>query len=166
MVSRQDALFSIHTPETMGEKEEARRRLAFDELLRVQLLLVMRKRALERQSLGIRHDVSGELVRRFHAALGFELTDDQRAAIDQITADMAGPQPMHRLLQGDVGAGKTVVAVSALLHAVQGGHQGALMAPTEVLAEQHAAGVKRLLEGVTVPTRATCSATGRCAWSC
>jgi ATP-dependent DNA helicase RecG len=151
LTDRQSALFGIHTPETMGQKETARRRLAFDELLRVQLLLVMRKRALERDSLGIRHDVSGELVRRFHAALGFELTPDQVRTIDEITADMAGAQPMHRLLQGDVGAGKTVVAVSALLHAVQGGHQGALMAPTEVLADQHAVGVKRLLQGVTVP---------------
>jgi ATP-dependent DNA helicase RecG len=151
LVARHEALIGIHTPSAMSEKEAARRRLAFDELLRVQLLLVMRKRALERESLGIRHDVSGALVARFHAALPFDLTDDQRRAIADITADMAGPHPMHRLLQGDVGAGKTVVAVSALLHAVQGGYQGALMAPTEVLAEQHAAGVRRLLEGVSVP---------------
>lgn len=151
LVSRHEAFTNIHAPTTMADKERARRRLAFDELLRVQLLLVMRKRALERESLGIRHDVSGELVDRFHAALPFDLTPDQRQAIADITSDMAGPHPMHRLLQGDVGAGKTVVAVSALLHAVQGGYQGALMAPTEVLAEQHAAGVRRLLEGVSVP---------------
>ena len=84
-----------------------------------------------------------ELVGRFRAGLPFPLTDAQQQAISEITADMAGPHPMHRLLQGDVGSGKTVVAVTALLAAVQGGHQGALMAPTEVLAEQHYAGDQR-----------------------
>ncbi len=151
LIGRQQALFGIHEPETMLEKEEARRRLAFDELLRVQLVLVLRKQALERDARGIRHDVSGALVARFHGQLPFTLTDDQRAVIAEIERDLAGPHPMHRLLQGDVGSGKTVVAVSALLTAVQGGHQGAFMAPTEVLAEQHAATVMAMLEGVTVP---------------
>ena len=127
----------------MAEKEDARRRLAFDELLRVQLVLVLRKKALERDAKGIRHDLSGSLVARFHEQLPFALTDDQRAVIAEIEHDLAGPHPMHRLLQGDVGSGKTVVAVSTLLAAVQGGHQGAFMAPTEVLAEQHAATVRR-----------------------
>src|SRR5439155_24617530 len=80
----------------------------------------------------------------------FSLTGAQRRAIAEIERDLAAPVPMHRLLQGDVGAGKTLVAVSALLVAVQGGHQGALMAPTEVLAEQHHLGVKALLEGFTL----------------
>ncbi len=151
LIGRQEALFGIHLPETMAEKEAARRRLAFDELLRVQIVLVMRKRAYERTSRGIRHQTEGELVGRFHELLPFPLTAAQRRTIDEIQADLAGPHPMHRLLQGDVGSGKTVVAVSALLTAVQGGHQGALMAPTEVLAEQHAAGVRSLLDGVTVP---------------
>ncbi len=151
LIGRQQALFGIHEPETMIEKEEARRRLAFDELLRVQLVLVLRKQALERDAKGIRHDVSGALVARFHEQLPFTLTDDQRSVIAEIELDLAGPHPMHRLLQGDVGSGKTVVAVSALLAAVQGGHQGAFMAPTEVLAEQHAATVMAMLEGVTVP---------------
>ena len=151
LIDRHDALHKIHLPETMGEKEVARRRLAFDELLRVQTVLVMRKRALERDSLGIRHKVDGELVGRLRAALPYELTGAQKKAIAEIETDLAGPHPMHRLLQGDVGAGKTLVAVSAMLTAVQGGHQGALMAPTEVLAEQHASGVRRLLAGVTVP---------------
>jgi ATP-dependent DNA helicase RecG len=148
---RRTAFFAIHRPETMQAKEAARRRLAFDELLRVQLVLVMRKRALEREAAGIRHAAGGPLVRRFHEHLPFALTGAQTRTIAEIEADLAGPHPMHRLLQGDVGAGKTVVAVSALLTAVQGGHQGALMAPTEVLAEQHAASVRALLDGVTVP---------------
>ena len=112
--------------------------LAFDELLRVQTTLVMRKRMLERESKAIRHKVAGELTARLYSALPFELTGAQRRAIAEIEHDLAGPHPMHRLLQGDVGSGKTLVAVSAMLTAVQGGHQGALMAPTEVLAEQHA----------------------------
>ena len=151
MPARHAALTTIHTPDSMRDKEAARRRLAFDELLRVQLLLVLRKRALEAGSRGIAHVVDGELVRRFHAALPYPLTGAQRRVIAEIGADLAAPQPMHRLLQGDVGAGKTVVAVSALLAAVQGGHQGALMAPTEVLAEQHAAGVRALLGDLRVP---------------
>ena len=151
LVGRHEAMRSIHMPETMHEKSEARRRLAFDELLRVQAVLVMRKRRLERESLGIRHVTDGSLVGRLHAALPYPLTGAQQRAIAEIEADLAGAQPMHRLLQGDVGAGKTVVAVSAMLVGVQGRHQAALMAPTEVLAEQHAAGVRRLLADVTVP---------------
>jgi len=150
LVGRRQAFFAIHGPETMRDKELARRRLAFDELLRVQLVLVLRKRAIEREAAGIRHDVSGSLVARFHDHLPFPLTGAQRRTIAEIEADLAGPHPMHRLLQGDVGSGKTVVAVSALLTAVQGGHQGALMAPTEVLAEQHAVSVAQLLDGLTV----------------
>jgi ATP-dependent DNA helicase RecG len=150
LVDRRTAFFGIHAPETMRDKELARRRLAFDELLRVQLVLVLRKRALERDAAGIRHDVGGSLAARFHAQLPFPLTGAQRRTIAEIEADLAGPHPMHRLLQGDVGAGKTVVAVSALLTSVQGGHQGALMAPTEVLAEQHVASVGQLLDGLTV----------------
>ncbi len=151
LVDRATAMRQIHSPETMGEKELARRRLAFDELLRVQTVLVMRKRSFEREQRGIRHDMSGELVRRFRQALPYALTGAQSRAVAEIDSDLAGPHPMHRLLQGDVGAGKTVVAVCALLCAVQGGHQGALMAPTEVLAEQHAAGIRTLLQGLSVP---------------
>ncbi|MFM8268164.1 MAG: ATP-dependent DNA helicase RecG [Ilumatobacteraceae bacterium] len=151
LLGRHEAMSAIHRPDTMAEQREARRRLAFDELLRVQTVLVVRKRAIERESKGIRHVVDGPLVDRLRALLPYALTGAQQRAITEIGRDLAGPHPMHRLLQGDVGAGKTVVAVAAMLVAVQGGHQGALMAPTEVLAEQHAAGVSRLLGGMTVP---------------
>ncbi len=151
LIARGVAFVSIHAPETIAEKEQARRRLAFDELLRVQTMLVMRKRMLERESKAIRHTVVGELTERLYATVPFELTGAQRRTIAEIEHDLAGPHPMHRLLQGDVGSGKTLVAVSAMLTAVQGGHQGALMAPTEVLAEQHATSVRRMLDGVTVP---------------
>ena len=151
LVSRDAALRGIHLPETFAEKEMARRRLAFDELFRVQLVLVMRKRVIERDSIGFRHVVDGALVRRFHEHLPYRLTGAQVRVIAEIEHDLAAPHPMHRLLQGDVGAGKTLVAVSAMLVSVQGGHQAALMAPTEVLAEQHAAGITRLLAGLRVP---------------
>ncbi|HEY6534085.1 MAG TPA: ATP-dependent DNA helicase RecG [Acidimicrobiales bacterium] len=155
LVDRTTAFHGIHLPESMREAAAARRRLAFDELLRVQLELVRRKRELERTAVGIAHEVGdgsgGPLVERFHAALPYELTGAQRKVIGEITTDLAKGHPMHRLLQGDVGAGKTVVAVSALLVAVQGARQGALMAPTEVLAEQHHLGINALLDGFTVP---------------
>jgi ATP-dependent DNA helicase RecG len=92
-----------------------------------------------------------DLVASFLGRLPFALTAAQRRAIDVITADLAGSPPMHRLLQGDVGSGKTVVAVVSLLVAVQGGHQGAFMAPTEVLAEQHVLGIGELLDGFVIP---------------
>jgi len=149
--SRFDAFADIHLPESMRDKEQARRRLAFDELLRVQLVLVLRKRAMERDQLGISHQLDGELVERFYGALPYPLTGAQLRTIGEIAVDLAAPHPMHRLLQGDVGAGKTVVAVATMLAGVQGGHQAALMAPTEVLAEQHAVGVRSLLAGVSVP---------------
>src|SRR3546814_16212115 len=107
----------------MGEAEAARRRLVFDELLRIQLALVMRKRRIEATSQGVAHATGGELVERFLGALPFDLTGDQRKVISEIEAELARPVPLHQLLQGDVGAGQTVVAVAALLAPVQGGPQ-------------------------------------------
>ena len=155
-LSERDWAFrQIHEPESMGASQRARKRLAFDELLRLQVILVMRKRAVERESAGVRHVVDAGLVKRFRDELPFSLTAAQERAIEEISADMAGPHPMHRLLQGDVGSGKTVVAVAAMLTSVQGGYQAALMAPTEVLAEQHHSGISSLLEGMSVPSENT-----------
>jgi ATP-dependent DNA helicase RecG len=151
LVTRAEAFAGIHAPASMAHRDVARRRLVLDELLRVQLALVQRKRHIERTTKGIAHRVDGPLVEAFVARLPFDLTGDQRAAVEEIEHDLAAPHPMHRLLQGDVGSGKTVVAVSTLLVAVQGGYQGAFMAPTEVLAEQHAQGIRELLDGVEVP---------------
>jgi ATP-dependent DNA helicase RecG len=150
LVERTVAMRAIHRPESMAEQRAAYRRLVFDEFLRMQVGLVARKRALAAEESGIRHTVSGPLVQAFLDQLPFALTDDQNTAIAEITRDMASPAPMHRLLQGDVGSGKTVVALASLLVAVQGGYQGAFMAPTEVLAEQHYLGSVKLLEGLTV----------------
>jgi ATP-dependent DNA helicase RecG len=106
----------------------------------------MRKRRLVDEEPGVAHVVGAELVHRFVAALPYGLTGAQRRAIDEITTDLASPHPMHRLLQGEVGSGKTVVAFTALLTAVQGGYQGAVMAPTEVLAAQHYLGMVDLVD--------------------
>ena len=155
LVGRSEAYHGIHRPSSMGEVAEARRRLVFDELLRIQLELVERKHAMECGSAGVAHDISGAMVGQFVERLDFDLTDAQRRVIAELLDDMARPAPMHRLLQGDVGSGKTVVAVAVLLTAVQGGHQGAFMAPTEVLADQHHLGVAELLNGMTVPDPST-----------
>jgi ATP-dependent DNA helicase RecG len=156
LMDRTTAFRGIHAPESFDERDRARRRLALDELLRLQLEVVMRRKANERDARGIAHTVSpvasGEdLVARFVDRLPFSLTAAQERALAEIMKDLAGPLPMHRLLQGDVGSGKTVVAVATLLVAVQGGRQGAFMAPTEVLAEQHFLGVRELLAGLVVP---------------
>jgi ATP-dependent DNA helicase RecG len=155
VVDRTWAFHQIHTPESMVATYAARKRLAFDELLRLQMTLVLRKRAVERDAQGLRHRVGGPLAERFRATLPFDLTAAQSRAMAEIDSDLGGPQPMHRLLQGDVGSGKTLVAVHALLVAVDGGHQGALMVPTEVLAEQHYLGVRQLLADLTVRDDAT-----------
>jgi len=157
LIDRAAALRRIHDPETMEHVSSARTRLVFDELLRIQVELVQRKRELEASTRGVDHQVEGNLRRDFLAALPFKPTAAQLRVIDEIAADLEAPSPMHRLLQGDVGSGKTLVAVVAVLMAVQGGHQGALMAPTEVLAEQHALGIRELLAGVTVGDASTLS---------
>ena len=160
LVDRTTAFNHIHRPAALDETEPARRRLAFDELFRLQLALVLRQDRLQRDARGIRHVVSRDggtptLADQFLDQLPFSPTGAQRRAMADIRDDLAGPLPMHRLLQGDVGSGKTVVAVAALLVAVDGGHQAALMAPTEVLAEQHASEVTTLVEGLSVPDPST-----------
>jgi ATP-dependent DNA helicase RecG len=154
-VDRTAAFNGIHRPQSDEEQREARRRLVFDELFRIQLALVLRKRAIERTAKGIVHDVGGELVTRFRDGLPYALTSAQERVIAEIERDLSSPVPMHRLLQGDVGSGKTAVAVCALLTAVQGGHQGALMAPTAVLAEQHHTVIRDQLQGLRVPGDST-----------
>ena len=133
---RADALAAIHRPRSLPEAEVGRVRLAFDELLVLRLALLRSAAAREgasAQPLG----EPGKLIARYRSSLPFTLTEDQERATAEIDADLDRPVPMQRLLQGDVGSGKTVVALHALLRAVERGRQGALMAPTETLAEQH-----------------------------
>jgi ATP-dependent DNA helicase RecG len=133
---RADALVALHRPREETDGERARRRLAFDELLVLQLGLARRRQGREEERATALGE-PGELVARYRSVLPFELTADQEQAIAEIDADLAKERPMERLLQGDVGSGKTVVALYALLRAVEAGRRGALMAPTETLAEQH-----------------------------
>ncbi len=133
---RADALVAVHHPRSLEEAEAGRRRLAFDELLVLQLALA--RQAAARETLVAAALVPpGDLVRRYRDVLPFTLTAAQERAIAEIDGDLARTMPMQRLLQGDVGSGKTAVALYALLRAAESGRQGALMAPTEVLAEQH-----------------------------
>jgi ATP-dependent DNA helicase RecG len=134
--ARVDALWALHRPRSLAEAEAGRRRLAFDELLLLQIWLARRRRERESEiapALGS----PGELVGRYRGVLSFQLTEHQERAIAELDADLERSVPMQRLLQGEVGSGKTVVALYALLRAVEAGKQGALMAPTETLAEQH-----------------------------
>lgn len=133
---RADALVALHRPCTLEEAEHARRALAFEELLVLRLAL---RRAIARRRRATAEPLppAGALVARYRESLPFALTPDQERAIAEIDADLGRSLPMQRLLQGEVGSGKTVVALYALLRAVEAGRQGALMAPTETLAEQH-----------------------------
>jgi ATP-dependent DNA helicase RecG len=152
MPLKRDALFAIHRPEGEREAELGRRRLAFEELLLLQLGIA--RRAAERErTLAPSLGSAGELIGRYRRALPFALTPYQEEAIGEIDADLARTVPMQRLLQGDVGSGKTVVALYALLRAVEHGRQGALMAPTETLAEQHFL----TIEGLCAELGVTCS---------
>ena len=133
---KRDALAAVHRPRDLREAETARQRLAFEELLVLQVGIA--RRAAERErTLAPGLDAPGELILRYRRALPFALTPYQEQAIREIDGDLERTIPMQRLLQGDVGSGKTVVALYALLRAVENGRQGALMAPTETLAEQH-----------------------------
>ena len=149
-IGRHEATYAIHQPETMADVKQARRRLVFDELFAIQLELVRQQRLRQETEVGVDHNATGALTQKLIDSLGFSLTGAQQRVIQEITDDMHRPHPMHRLLQGDVGAGKTLVAVHGLLSGVEGGFQGALMAPTEVLAEQHAIGIKALLADMVV----------------
>ena len=147
---RADALVALHRPGSLEEGEEARRRLAFDELLVLQVGLA-RSRAGRAAAQARPLGKPGELTASYRELLPFQLTPDQENAIAEIDRDLAGEAPMQRLLQGDVGSGKTVVALYALLRAVEAGLRGALMAPTETLAEQHFLTIEPLCSQLGVP---------------
>jgi ATP-dependent DNA helicase RecG len=145
------ALASLHRPASIAEAEQGRRRLAFEELFFLQLLHALARHHATVVRPGIRFELPGTLVRPFYRDLPFALTGAQKRVLREIGEDMASPRRMNRLLQGDVGAGKTVVALFAMLRAVENGYQAALMAPTEILAEQHLRTLDRLLGELHVP---------------
>src|SRR5205085_11377303 len=142
------ALRHIHFPEGQRQLHNAQQRLKFDELFTLELGVAFRKHRVAAEAAGIAHEPSGALTKRLLATVPFDPTHAQRAAMDEVDGYMASARPMNLLLQGDVGSGKTVVALHAALVAIQSGHQAAIMAPTEVLAGQHARSSAALLAGV------------------
>jgi len=143
-------LKSIHFPDSLEEANKARKRLAFEELFYLELLLALRKKKSELKEEGIVFHRPKELVKRFVEGLPFELTLAQRKVLNEIYQDISSGKAMHRLLQGDVGSGKTIVALITMLMAVENGYQAALMVPTEVLAEQHYLSLSYLLEPLKI----------------
>ncbi|MGI9020142.1 MAG: ATP-dependent DNA helicase RecG [Solirubrobacterales bacterium] len=146
-----DALHAAHFPQRREDVQGARRRLAFEELFCHQAALAARRVKRREDRPGIEITGASELTERWLASLPFEPTDGQRAAFADINADLASGRPMQRLLMGEVGSGKTICALYAMLRAVDAGHQAALMAPTETLAEQHAATLAGLLAAEAIP---------------
>lgn len=138
LIGKVQAVKEIHFPGSAQKLEESRKRLVFEEffIMQLKLAVIRQKQKTEAQGLVLNHKKGG-LVDKFVESLPFELTGGQKDAFDEILADISTPEPMRRLLQGDVGCGKTVIACMALLTAVENGYQGAIMAPTEILAEQH-----------------------------
>ncbi|SFD62617.1 ATP-dependent DNA helicase RecG [Paenibacillus catalpae] len=147
LMPRRDAVQRIHDPGEVKEGLEARRRMVYEELFLFQLKLQAYRSLTRKRGDGIVHQVNGETIRNFAATLPFELTDGQKKVVNEIMSDMRQPAAMNRLLQGDVGSGKTVVAAIALYCTIKAGHQGALMVPTEILAEQHLRSLQKLFAG-------------------
>jgi ATP-dependent DNA helicase RecG len=158
LVSTNTAVHDIHLPDTQDVVTAARRRLIFDEFLRIQMAFRVRAYDEFESRVGITNDVPGTMRDRFLESFPFELTGQvaqrgeeeppkgsQMSALDDIVKDMRDVRPMHRLLQGEVGSGKTIVVIAALLSSVESGHQGTVMAPTEVLATQHYLGTREAL---------------------
>jgi ATP-dependent DNA helicase RecG len=146
-----EAARQYHWPDSMDAMKAARRRLVFEELFLLQVALAVRRKHETLDIPGIAFDVPGDHAERFETRLPFRFTGAQRKVLDEILADMRLPRPMNRLVQGDVGSGKTVVAAAAMAAAVQAGYQAAVMAPTEILAEQHARSLNALLEPLGFP---------------
>jgi ATP-dependent DNA helicase RecG len=147
------ALDWLHRPGSVEEAERGRRRLAYDELFALQVLHAQARRHAAESRPGIVFERRDHLVRPFYESLPFTLTDAQRRVLREIGEDMGSPRRMNRLLQGDVGSGKTVVALFAMLRALENGYQAALMAPTEILAEQHHRTLRQLLGSLPFEVR-------------
>ena len=145
----EDALRAIHFPETEDARLSAQRRFVFDEFFGLQLLLAVRKRQADKMQ-GTAFAETAAPIEELRAVLPYPLTGAQDRVVGELALDMASTRPMNRLVQGDVGSGKTVVAMCALLIAVRNGYQAALMAPTEILAEQHYLGIRRTMESLGV----------------
>jgi ATP-dependent DNA helicase RecG len=149
-VALQDALENVHFPESFVRLEQARNRLKFEELFFMELMIAFRKKHFGEMAGGIRFERAGERIKQLVEKLPFQMTAAQKKVLHEIRADMKSNKPMNRLLQGDVGSGKTLVALIAMLIAVENDYQSALMAPTEILAEQHYLNMRSSLEDIGV----------------
>ncbi len=147
LMTRQNSLRAIHFPREKEELEQARRRMKYEEFFFFQLVLVRQMTKRRSRDKG-RSYPDDQVTEEFLQSLPFRLTDDQDRALNEIVTDLSEPDPMHRMLQGDVGTGKTVIAAASLVRVIENGHQAALMAPTEVLARQHAETLDPLLAAV------------------
>jgi len=148
LMGLRESFYKIHFPENPEDKDAARRRLVFDELFAIQLQMAHRRYQYEQRedALSIKYEPGeNSLVNRLKSSLPFKLTGAQERVFGEIARDLASNKPMHRLVQGDVGSGKTVVALLAFMVAIENGFQGAMMAPTEILAEQHYRQFQRLM---------------------
>lgn len=150
LIPYDDAIRTIHFPKNRQVLSEARYRLAFNELFLIQYGLMLIKKETQEEELGITHKPNGELMQMVFESLPFELTGDQQQVLEEVVQDMEKPSPMRRLIQGDVGSGKTVVAMLALVKTVENGYQGVFMAPTEILAVQHYEKFLKMLEPLGV----------------
>lgn len=162
-LSRYEALEAIHFPPSLEKMEEARRRFIFEELFFIQCGLLHHRANIKKRSLGIKMGHCGPLWQSVLDHLGFTLTESQKKAWQEINDDMESPEPMNRLLQGDVGSGKTAVAMLALAKAAENGYQGCLMAPTEILAEQHYKEMQKVLEPLGIHTALLTGSLGQAA---
>src|SRR5438093_3492590 len=144
--TRPQAIRLLHFPETPDQPEVARRRLALDEFIELQRQVQLRRRNFETKAQSLPCAGDNHLIKPFLARLGFKLTEAQTKVLRELRRDLSGPHPMRRLLQGDVGSGKTVAAACCALMALESRYNAALMAPTEILAEQHFRNFKRWLE--------------------
>jgi len=153
LCSRQSALFGIHYPESKNERDAATKRLAYEEIFLVQMLMAIRRQNRHQQH-GVKLAKPGDFTKRLVDSLPFRLTNAQRHVLAEILADMRSGAAMHRLLQGDVGCGKTLVALITALFVIEQGYQAVVMAPTEVLAQQHGKTMGRLVAnlGIAVET--------------
>ena len=139
-----EAILKIHFPETLQELEKARRRLVFNELMILQLFLVKRKKYFGQKVKNRKYNIEPALIEKIVSKIGFTLTGAQVRVLEEIKNDLLKESPMNRLLQGDVGSGKTIVALLSLVPVLENGYQAAVMAPTEILAEQHYANFKKI----------------------
>ena len=150
LMALKEAVRNIHFPGSDIVLKNARERIIFDEFLILLTGIALKRASIKIDLTGYSHKLEGDLLQKFKKSLAFQLTKSQLKVINEIEEDMKSPKPMNRLLQGDVGSGKTIVALCGLMLTVQNGYQGALMAPTEILAEQHYRNINEMVKGLGV----------------